>query len=397
MRAPNFTKDYTKGLTKILKSVKIAVLQEEETLFHLIDVEGNERAFQEPFLLLYYAHNKTGATLWQILFGYIPKERLIQSVQFKVQSDKRGRIYLPKIGCFKTDYPSSKLYFEYNCLTKSYQIKNQNGVVATSLVPNLRTANQQTTFYAFEHDYFEIAFKPYNRLNKKAHKPTNPLYQYNFGTFNRAYKLLQHTNCNYFEMLLHALTGVYNFHSDHYPSFSDRRCYGIAFLSGTRKDSVVYFLVELAQQTGHTIFNTILQNRQDYFAIDIHTPRSALTNNADDNSHVYDAFHGLYTAVKVAETLDYFIKKPQLFSDSENHEIKGRLLANSHRYKMGFYRMDVNRVFSAKGLLNYQKLDNYLQSLYHKHAKLLAEFPYVPDGVVFNFSKFLKQFPLKKK
>ncbi len=396
MRAPNFIDDYIKGLNTILNSVRMAILNEDENLFVLLNTEGNERAFQEPFLFQYYAHNKQNMSLWQIMFGYISPQHLNSDFHFSVYSDKNGGVYLPKIGYFKTDLPSTKLDFEYQCTTKSYALKNQNNYLDTPFTPNLSTKDKQVTFYSFEHDYFKIAFDHYDISSVEKHRETTPLSDYNFKTFSKAYKLLKNTNCNYFEMILNTLTGVYNFRSDKYTSFADRMSYGISFLSGTRNDTVVYFLVELAHQTGHTIFNTILQRPQDYFAIDIQTPMKQLTHNPNEHRNVYDAFHGLYTTSKVAETLDYFLANPQLFTANENHEIKGRLVDNSYRHKTGFHRIDVSTVFTSKGLLVYQKLNNYLERVYKKHANIVSKFPYVPDGFVFNYQLFLEQHPIKK-
>lgn len=394
MLAPNFIQYYSKGLHTILNSVRMVILNEDENLFKLIDVADNEDAFLEPFIFLYYANNKKGITLWQVLFGWIPEVYLNVDYSFKIVSDSRGYVYLPKVGYFKTDLVLCEMDMKYLHKTKTFLLYNSNRIVKFEFTEPLLTSDKRLEFYRFEHDLFRLPFDRYNISSGKKHIKTFPLAEKTYERFNRAYLLLKDTDYNYFNIVLNSLTGVYNYESEHYISFSDRLSYGISFLSGHKNDSIIYYLVELAHQTGHTILNTILENPDEFFLVDIHTPMSEITNNQGDYRNIYDAFHGLFTTSKVAETLDYFYDKKYLFSDIEYYELKGRLVDNSYRHKTGFHNIDVTKYFTKKGLEIYTKLDSFLVRVYKKHSKLLQKYPYVTKEFVFNFESFKKQFPL---
>lgn len=415
--APNFIKEFTAGQKKIIDNIQLLTLTENENLFSKMDYENRDN-FLNPFAFSYFHQqnwllDKTNPrlkdpriTLEQIYFCALNKSKLPKDFVFKVYADDHGCVYLPAIGQFNIDKTDIHLDICYTKEHNTFELFSDTEKLLYTFTKSSFIPGSSVEIYSntnpFFNNVFESAFEDFNigRSLDEAYNlcntPITPLSGINNEKIFEAFRIVSESNLKYSSLLQNSIKGIFNFSNDVIWSFAHKGAYGISFISGTDKDSIIFFVAEMAHQGGHTAFAAILTDLERHFVIDPATPMNQISDNSADLRSVENALHGLYTTSKVAEILDYLYKNQnrlELTAD-EKHEIVGRLADDFYRHKTGLHTTDLYRIFTKKGLSIYNALDNYLTKLFSKYNSITTKYRYAKGDFVFSYDKFKQAFPL---
>ena len=95
------------GSSKLIENIKILLYKKNAIIFDFLDFE-KEKPYTEPLLFAYFNgkdNEKKGVE--NIIYGFSDKE-----ITFQLFSDESGKIYLPNVGWFLTNYKNDIFNFD---------------------------------------------------------------------------------------------------------------------------------------------------------------------------------------------------------------------------------------------------------------------------------------------
>lgn len=151
---------------------------------------------------------------------------------------------------------------------------------------------------------------------------------------------------------------------------------------------LVYFIEELIHQGSHNFLYYVLHNRKEYFKIDVdNLIMRDYTKQKWDYRSIYGAYHGLYTVTKRLECFDILLSK-NIFSGKEKHELLGRLADMFPRFKTGLELLNLDKVYTEKGMKFYFELTRKSEDILKKYKKLVNEFDLSHRDLDFRYNEF---------
>ena len=394
----------TKGRTRVLENVRILIYKENPQIFELLDYD-NDTIFNEPLLFAYFYANKKGATLEQLLLGYIDKDKRPESVSALV--DGKGIIYLPEIGWLKTELQNDAVTID-NKNGSSIVILNSNNVI----VPFTFKPIQKTNYTSFEliiHQHPLLIPHYFDANNKLVGVEVEFIAAKQKENLTKAFVLIRDTTPEFYYLLEQSILKVVIFQdaSVKRNSFATVSVHGCAFFNAFQPEyDEVFFVEDIAHQCGHVIFNNITHsNKNEFFKINPETIvkeagiMGAIVNLLEKRT-LYVAFHALFTYYSISLCLEACLLKADL-TPMQKHEALGRLAFCFRKYEndinlLGKKDKDGNSIyFSNLGMQLYLPIEELFLRIKAEWKSKFKTINLLNQPYNFSNKNFHKSNPLK--
>ncbi|OXA93507.1 hypothetical protein [Flavobacterium hercynium] len=289
--------------TEIINKIKLLIYTEDPEILTKVDID-DDTLFLEPLLFFYFNYKReeafTNQFLRELMQGYFIKkeETRINHLFYETEIT-----YLPKLGYFKKDEPE---FFE-----PIEMIKDTNIEILKHSFNLLRPVFSDTAGRLISDS--EITFG-------------STLFDKNISYLTNALLFIKEDSNEHFQLIEQCCKKILLFKTD--PnitnSFSSAQAHGIAFLNVYQDEyDEVFFIDDIAHQTGHIILTTLLHDRKMIFIIDEEQKVEDLTK-LNDHKTVYTLFHELYTYYAIFLCLDNSLAKNR-FKKRQEKEVLGRI------------------------------------------------------------------------
>jgi hypothetical protein len=364
---------------KIIESIQILLYKENPSLLEKLNFE-DDKIFSEPLLFAYFNsykhHTLSKELLEEIMQGYLA---IRQPLRIEHSLNKHGIAYIPELGY----YNQLGENIQECCFIKDTQIE----VLYSS--------------FGLLDAIFELA------LPEKAIveiEMNSSLFERFMPKIEEAFKIIKRRNPSHFKLIeLHCRRVVlFKTNPDNTNSFATINAHGMAFLNIYQEDyNEIFFIDDIAHQTGHIIMTAILFERKKYFLIDENNNIGKITKNEYEYRSFYILFHALYTCYTTLLCLNNCLEDNSL-DEKKIHEIKGRIgfylikckldLANFE--KVINYYLSIQNVLSQDGINIFNSIvDKYIEML-NKYRKDVSGYNYNNQPYNFTYSNFIKINPL---
>ena len=363
----------------VIENIQILLYKESPLTLEKIDFE-DDNVFLEPLLFAYFNSKKNNLfsedMLTEIMQGYfIEKEPLLLKESF----NNEGIAYVPNLG-----------YFD----------KKGNKVDDVCMINN---TSIELLIHPVTH--LKHIFKDFNENNideSKIEISKTQSLRYERSLTN-ALQYIKTSNKVHYDLIEQCCKKIVLFETDpkNTNSFSTINAHGIAFLNVYQEDyDEVFFVDDIAHQTGHIIMTTILFERKKYFLIDENQNIRTFTKNKSEYRSFYILFHALYTYYTTFLCLDACLEN-NCFDKRQIHEAKGRIgfyLLKCKTDLINFeeiinYHNGFNNVLSFEGIEIFQNIENKYFEVLKKHEEVTF-FKYKNQPYNFTYSEFIKLNPL---
>lgn len=365
----------TNHQTKIIDTIKLLIYKENPSILEKVNFE-DDNLFLEPLLFSYFNGklNNLFSTeiLIEIMQGYYVEEKpLILNDSF----NKQGFAYVPNLGYFDK---------QGNKVDDIYRI--QNSLIELLIYPIVYL---KTIFRDFNENIIDDNKVEITRLQCLKHEKT----------LNNAFQYIKDSIEVHFNLIEQCCKKIVLFKTDpkYTNSFATINAHGIAFLNVYQDDyDEVFFVDDVAHQTGHIIMTTILFERKKYFIIDENQKIGTITKNESEYRSFYILFHALYTYYTTFLCLDACLQN-NCFDKRQIHEAKGRIgfyLLKCESDLLNFqkvinYYEKIENVLSIEGIEIFQNIENkYFEML--KKSKDTPPFNFKNHPYNFTYSEFIK-------
>tara|TARA_B110001450_G_scaffold85546_1_gene81441 strand:- start:3870 stop:5087 length:1218 start_codon:yes stop_codon:yes gene_type:complete len=391
------------GKEKLVENIKILLYKEDSNIFDLIEFE-DDNIYQEPLLFAYFNSEKRDISiLHTILYGYMNFEAQRKGVI--IESDENGRIYLPNLGwlitgkiiqkfkLFKNEHNKIRLF--YNAVESEYQlepiikIKNTNIEYLKYSIPLLKQC------------YYDV---DNNLINVEIEKIASKHLQ----NVTKALSLIKQFTPKHFDLINLITKKIAVFNVDTYlrNSFATLSAHGISFSNAYQKEyNEVFFIDDIAHQTGHVIFNALIYDLPNFIKID---PTTILENlelgdNSTETRSIRIVFHALYTYHTTFTCLNACLDA-EVFDTKRTHEALGRLyfyigkcykdLMLVETANINNTPVDIKDLFTENGLDIYFEIKNKFNFIREKWGNILSSLNMSNQPYNFTYSKFVELNPL---
>lgn len=365
----------------IIDTIKILILKENFSLLEKLNFE-EDITFMEPLIYAYFNIKKenpnTQLTLTEILQGYfIQKAPLLLEESY----NKYGIAYVPNLGYF--DETNKKI-------ENVFIIENTTIELIKHPIVHLKHIFKDFNENVIDENKIELS----KALSEKYEKQLTNAFQY-----------IKTSNKEHFELIEQCCKKIVLFKIDpkNTNSFATINAHGIAFFNVYQEDyDEVFFIDDIAHQTGHIIMTNILFERKNYFKIDENLNVGLLTNEKSEYRSFYILFHALYTYYTSILCLDSCINNSCL-NTRQIHEAQGRIGFYLLKYKSDLERFEKIEIKhkGIENILTYEGIEilNMIKSLFikmsQKHLELVKKMNYNNQPYNFTYSKFLELNPIK--
>lgn len=368
------------NITELINTTKLLLYKENPSLLEKVDFE-DDIVFLEPLLFSYFnsKKDKLFATelLIEIMQGYfIEKEPL----RIDHSYNNEGIAYIPNVGYFNN---------EKEKVDDVFIIKNSS--IELLIHPTI---------------HLKHIFKDFNENNIDEAKIeiSEPLCnKYKNALFN-AFQYIKTSNEEHFDLIEQCCKKVVLFKSDpkNTNSFATINAHGIAFFNVYQDDyDEVFFVDDIAHQTGHIILTSLLFVRKNYFINDENSGIAAITNNRSEYRSFYILFHALYTYYTTVLCLNSCLMSKH-FNKIQVHEANARIGFYLLKYKSDLLNFEkvinhfenLENVLTIKGIEVYKSIEDKYFEINKKYSEIVETFDYRNQPYNFTFKEFLKQNPM---
>ncbi|MEO8534360.1 MAG: hypothetical protein ABI441_11435 [Flavobacterium sp.] len=317
--------------TEIINTIKLLLFKENPSLLEKIDFD-DDKLFLEPLLFIYFnqkvKNSLSNDLLTELIQGYFLSKH---EVKINHSFNENDITYLPKLGYFKKNEPTFS--------EPIYLIENTNIEVLKYSGNLLRNIFRDTSG---------------NLISDCDIILDITLFKKNIVYLTNAVTLIKENSNDHFQLIEKCCKKILLFKSDpsNTNSFASIKAHGIAFLNVYQYEyDEVFFIDDVAHQTGHIILTTLFYNRKTIFKINEEQDVEDILKLKDHRT-IYILLHALYTYYTTLLCLDNCLKNNK-FNKQQEKEAIGRI---------GFYLnkcyFDLNRF--EKINLFYNGIDNVL-------------------------------------
>jgi hypothetical protein len=366
----------------IINTIKILIYKEVSNLLEKLDFE-DDNTFLEPLLFAYFNTKEnlfSKGALNEILQGYFKIE---EKIKIKYTFNKNEIAYIPKIGYFRKD--------EINPFDNIIILPNTNFEVITHQIINLK-----------------YIFKDFNNnvIDESKITISKMLYEDNKKSLSTALSHIKQYTNNHYSLIEKCCKKIVLFETDpkNTNSFATINAHGIAFLNIYQKEyDEVFFIDDIAHQTGHIIMTTLTFKRKDYFLIDENLNINNITNKHNEYRSFYILYHALYTYYTSTLCLDNCLSN-NCFNKKQEYEAIARIgfYLLKYKYDMDNFRKVINhykgieKVLTEKGIAVFKKINDQFMFIRNKYYDTLKSFSYENQPYNFTYKEFIKLNPIQK-
>jgi hypothetical protein len=390
------------GNQKLADSIKILLYQADKKIFNRLDF-NNDRIYLEPLLFaLFNSKNSAAVNIEPIIYGFT--ELPLRPKQIEVISDQSGKIYLPNVGWLEVEQPNLK----YDLLT------NEQGKICLQL--NGKTVSYVVHSLEFiEGTKIELLKYPIPLLNQFYYDVKGASIDVEIEIITErnkihlitAFNLIKKHSPEHFDLIQLACAKCVIFNVDTYlrNSFATLSAQGISFFNAYQENyNEVFFVDDIAHQSGHVIFNALIYEINDFMLLN---PDTILQNVKVDgvlvetrNFHVI--FHALYTYYTTFTCLSACLDAG-CFEGEKYHEALGRIRCYIDKCYQDLLLIDnpvdsdenSKRMFTESGLIIYKEIKSTFKMMVTKWGNHVKDFNLNNQPYNFTYSKFVELNPLK--
>ncbi|CAH0335335.1 hypothetical protein FVB9288_00971 [Flavobacterium sp. CECT 9288] len=293
---------------EIVNTIKLLIYKEKPTLLEKVDY-NDDSVFMEPLLFAYFNSKRENISSLEIL------EELMQGFFIKTVPTffnplhyKNTVVYLPRIGYFRSS--ESELFEEIAF------IKNTNIEILKYPINLLKSS--------FRNINNEIVYEEAIIIDED-------LYIKNINFLTNAFLIIKSNSQEHYELieLYCKKCMMFKCNLKDINSFAAISAHGIAFFNVNQDDyDEVFFIDDIAHQTGHIILTTLFYDKKLIFKINNKQIIGELLQ-INDYRDFYTLLHALYTYYTTLLCLDDCLKINS-FNESQKKEVIGRI---------GFYQI----------------------------------------------------------
>lgn len=359
---------------EITNTIKLLVFKKNPLLLEKVDFD-NDNAFLEPLLFAYFNSNEENlfpsAMLEEIMQGYFIKR---EGIKINYSFNKNNIAYIPSIGYFKKGEPSP---FETIQIIQNTTIEIFKGSV------NLL----QTIFRNSSSDL----------INQDEIISDIALFKKNIPFLTNAFRFIKENSFAQFQLIEQCCKKCLMFKTnpENINSFATINAHGIAFFNVYQEDyDEVFFVDDIAHQTGHIILTTLLYDRKAIFKIDEEQNVEEVLK-AKDHRSIYTLLHALYTYYTTLMCLDDCLTNNS-FKGKQRNEAIGRIgfyldkctLDMQSFEKINEHYDSVENVLTSNGLEIFTLIKKKYLDVFEKWYSTTKYFDYGNQPYNFNFKKF---------
>jgi hypothetical protein len=369
--------------TEIVDTIKLLMCKESSNLLDKLNLD-DDNTFLEPLLFIYLNSKKDALFPKQMLNEILQGYHLEKSeIKIKHSYNKENVAYLPKIGYFRKD--------EIKPFDTIIILPKTNFEVITYQIINLK--------YIFR-DFNNIVIDESKIIISKM------LYEDNKKSLSSALSNIKQYSNNHYSLIEKCCKKIVLFKTDpkNTNSFATINAHGIAFLNVYQKEyDEVFFIDDIAHQTGHIIMTTLSFKRKEYFLIDENENIKSITNNPKEYRSLYILFHALYTYYTTTLCLDNCLSN-NCFDEKKTHEAEGRVGFYLIKYKLDLdsfmevanHYNGLEMVLTKKAIFIFQMISEQFIQIRNKYYSTLKEFSYKNQPYNFTYKEFIKLNPIQR-
>jgi len=350
----------------------------------------NEEIYCNPLLNLYFGSETHPKKLKNILFSHWNGEK---ELYFDINEDL---LYIPNLG------------WSYKVKDGEFPKANQEFKKPKFLIKECKIELLQNRFQLIEDCFGDYEYEIEEISNK------------NISYVTKAYESIKSNLPEYFKLIERYCPRcvIFNTLPSNTNSFAYKRALGISFYNAYQDNyDEVFFIDDIAHQTGHVLMYTMLFDKDVFFTIDdentsiqsIATPK-----NVESNRSVEIWFHALYTYYASFICLNAFLEKSD-FTKIQRIEALGRILLYLHRcyYDLRLFYTPIDsskiftkipadyqfvedvskKIFTDIGKKIFIEIRNKWIEIYNKYYALIDDYTLDGQGYNFDLKIFLKNNP----
>ncbi|GAB2969662.1 hypothetical protein GCM10027048_45690 [Hymenobacter coalescens] len=366
-------------------TIRVQIYEESPELLERLDYD-DDASFLEPALFYYFlgqTQAKQPVRLAQTLYGYLPAAHR-PAVQ-PVQADATGVVFLPRLGCFQAE-PHAQLLLHWDAAAQQLLWTRPGGEpLALPQQPERFLAG--TTIRVAYHDPLILD----EELNAQLLESPRDSAARNAAPLQQAAALLQQHQPAFLQLLAQATREVVLFNSTQRLSMATMTYHGGALLNvGTHPNSPVFFLDDLAHQSGHVVFNALTLQTDDFLRVHKLTPLNQFTGEMHDQRPIYGAFHGLFTYTSILHCLDYCLQH-QLLSEEHRAEALARLGFYTRKFSGDMAIFPTTEALTPAGLHYHAMFASGLAGIEQRYQDYLQAVSYAHQPYLFDYARFQAQ------
>lgn len=395
------------GKQSMIENIKILLYQEHESIFDLIDFE-DDTIYLEPLLFAYFKSSKRNKNdLFSILYGYIPLNKRPDLIE--LTTDEWGRIYLPKIGWLITNNPSQHLKLKFEADSGFNLLQNDRKIdflyEPIQLIGDTSIELLKYPVPILEQFYYDV-----NQTSVKVEITKITLKQ--LHNLELAIAFIKDSLPHHYDLISSVTKGVVVFNIDYYltNSFATLSAQGIAFLNSYQDDyNEVFFIDDIAHQSGHVIFNTLIYDSEEFLLVEPGTVIQILNLEGlpREPRDIHVVFHALYTYYTTFICLDAYLQNKNIEA-AKRHEALGRMRfyikkcyqdisiieSPDKQYNNTDVLYSKSELFTEKGFIIYQEILKTYNDMVNKWYKNTNDFDLSNQPYNFTYSSFIELNPI---
>jgi hypothetical protein len=356
-------------------------------LYKILDFCDPE-VFLEPFAFLCFSIGNHNSGLEQAFASYLAS--IQQPLKVEVFSDNSGRFYVPKLGYFTTNLYNEKLNLVVSSLSEEFYIEHKNKRVSYSFEAPMVVGN--TTIDLCQHST-PLLDRCFVGSDNQIVSVEITCTKVQLSHVAKAFEIIQKVWPNLYENILNSVRLLVLFRSEKINSFSTTSAHGTVFLNTTLGDNEVFFLEDLTHQCGHVIFSAATVNADEYFAVPSATFIKVFNGKHTDNRSVYEALHGVFTEVLIANCLDMCVTDG-IFLEKQHHELCGRLTFILKRFAVDIKNFTDRGILSTKGEKFVRTLYDIWLNIATRQTSLVVSTDISNQGYNFSYRKYAELNPI---
>ena len=388
------------GKLQLIETIKLLLYKIDYSIFDRLDFD-NDEIYTTPLLFAFFNSDRNDEkNLLPIILSYLKGHEN----DIIVYSDHFGRIYLPNIGWLLTDIKGSKFLLNRkdNAITLS-----KDGAIypyifePTEYVPNTKIELLKYPIPLLDQCYYDVDG---NIIEIEIEAITNK----HRNDLQKAFNLIQEYLPEHFDLIKSVTQQIVIFNVDTFlrNSFATPIAHGVGFFNACQESyNEVFFVDDIAHQTGHIIFSAMINDFDEYVKVEkgLVLEVIPLPDSPTETRNIHVIFHALYTYYTTFICLDACLDA-DVFAEHKKQESLARI---------GFYLRkcyhDLNLIeksnndlhtedylFTEKGRVIYNLIkDKYLNTL-KKYGSIIRTFDLDNQPYNFNYAIFLESNPVNE-
>lgn len=260
--------------TELVNAIKLLIYKENMSLLENLNFD-DDNVFLEPLLFAYFNYKGKNhfpeQLLSEFMQGYLIEKK---DLEINFCFNTSGVAYIPKLGYFKKG--------ELSPFEPIHKIEDTDIEVLKYSVILFKDFFRNSSMDLIREE--DIEFGTF-------------LFDKNIGFLTNAFNFIKKYSGRHFDMIQQCCKKIVLFKTDasNLNSFATIKAQGIAFFNVYQEDyDEVFFVDDIAHQTGHIILTTLFHNRKSIFKIDEEQYVVDILKIKDHRT-VYILMHALYT------------------------------------------------------------------------------------------------------